>query len=99
MNSVGDAEPRWSRNLRIVLHGGLLPLIGAAALLSAWRAYVRLSLAGEGVLAAADWLLLIAPLASVAATAVRPWRGKLAALLLPYAYMACVGAAYGLSLL
>lgn len=99
MKQTERAEPRWSRNLRIVLHGGLLLLIGGAVLLGVWRAYAGWGAASEAVLTAADALLLIIPAAAVATTAIRPWRGKLAALLLPYAYAACVGMAFLLTLL
>lgn len=93
------AEPRWSRKLRIVLHGGLLLLIGAALLAGVWQAYAGLDAAADATLSALNWLLLIIPAAAVAATAIRPWRGKLAALLIPYAYAVCVGAAFLLTLL
>lgn len=98
MRQQSGMEPRWSRNLRIVLHGGLLLLIGGALLVGAWRAYAGWGAASETVLKAADALVLIIPAAAVATTAIRPWRGKLAALLLPYAYAACVGMAFLLTL-
>lgn len=99
MKQTECAEPRWSRNLRIILHGGLLLVIGAALLAGVWRAYAGLDAAAEAVLKAADALVLIVPAAAVAGAAIRPWKGKLAALLLPYAYAACVGVAFLLTLL
>lgn len=99
MKRTESMEPRWSRNLRMALHGGLLLLIGAALLAGVWQAYAGLEAAEAAVLSAAGWLLLIIPAAAVATTAIRPWRGKLAALLLPYAYAVCVGMAFLLTLL
>lgn len=99
MRQQAGMEPRWSRNLRIVLHGGLLLLIGAALLAGVWQAYAGLEAAEAAVLSAAGWLLLIVPAAAVATTAIRPWQGKMAALLLPYAYAVCVGMAFLLTLL
>ena len=99
MKQTESIEPRWSRNLRMALHGGLLLLIGAALLAGVWQAYAGLEAAEDAVLSAAGWLLLIIPVAAVATTAIRPWQGKLAALLLPYAYAVCVGMAFLLTLL
>lgn len=80
-----NGEPRWVRMVQMLLHGLYLPLIGLLVLLGVWRGYN--SLPAEGVLDAANVLILLIPIAAVTATALRTrWRLRLIVLAAPYVW-------------